>query len=84
MNTAVRSPVRSYGVAVKGRELLREMRLRGLTGAELARRARVSPATVSQAVNNRRVHPRKLQAIVTALIETEPVPGLARFAAEEA
>ena len=84
MSVSTRGRARAYGVAVRGRELLREMRARGLTGAELARRAGVSAATVSQAVNDRRVHPRKLQAIVAVIASLEPVPGIARFAAEAA
>jgi len=71
---------RAYGVAVRGAELRREMRMRGLTGAELARSAGVSSATVPQAVNDRRVHPRKLHAIVGALAALAPLPGLAQFA----
>ncbi len=55
------------------------MQIRGLTGAELARLARVAPATVSQAVNDHRVHPRKLQAIVAALAEVAPIPEVVKL-----
>jgi transcriptional regulator with XRE-family HTH domain len=52
------------------------MRQRGLTGAELARRAAVSAATISHAVNGRRIHPAKLRAILDAMHRAEPLPGL--------
>jgi transcriptional regulator with XRE-family HTH domain len=70
-----RSASRPYGVEVDADELLREMRRLGITGAELARRAKVSPATVSHALNGRRIHPAKLRAIRAALNEIKPVPG---------
>jgi transcriptional regulator with XRE-family HTH domain len=74
---------KAYGIAVKGLELRRQMLVRGLTGAALARRAGVSAATVSQAVNDRRVHPDKLRAIVAVLATIEPIPGITQFAAED-
>ncbi len=83
MSVPTRPRGRAYGIAVNGRELRQQMQLRGLSGAELARKAKVSAATVSQAVNDRRVHPRKLHAIVAALGSIEPLPGLAQFAADE-
>lgn len=52
------------------------MRLRGLTGAELARRANRSAATVSQALNGHRIHPATLSAIARVLNDVEPLPGL--------
>ena len=70
-------PRRTYGVAVKGNELRQFRLLRGLTGAELARRARVSPATVSQAEHGRRIHPQKMQSIIGVLSSVEPIEGLA-------
>jgi hypothetical protein len=66
---------RPYGVEVDATELRREMQCRGLTGAELARRAKVSPATISHALNGRRIHPSKLRAIRAALNETEALPA---------
>jgi transcriptional regulator with XRE-family HTH domain len=69
------SASRPYGVEVDADELLREMRRLGITGAELARRAKVSPATVSHALNGRRIHPAKLRAILAALNEMKPMPG---------
>jgi hypothetical protein len=72
---ARRSPSRPYGVEVDADELLREMRRLGITGAELAREAKVSPATVSHALNGRRIHPAKLRAIRGALNRMKPIPG---------
>ena len=70
-----RSPARRFSVAVNSAALRRQMRERGLTGAELARRARVSAATVSHALNGRRIHPAKFRAIAAELHKVEPVPG---------
>jgi transcriptional regulator with XRE-family HTH domain len=64
---------------VNGEELRREMRRLGLTGAALARRAGVSTATVSHAINGRRLHPDKLGAIRAALNGMKPMPGLDRL-----
>jgi transcriptional regulator with XRE-family HTH domain len=74
---------RGYGIAADGRALRRARRIRGVTGAELAKCAGVSAATVSQAENGHRVHPRMLKAIAVALASIEPVPGLADIAAED-
>jgi transcriptional regulator with XRE-family HTH domain len=65
----------SFGVAVNSNVLRRQMHVRGLTGAELARRARVAEATISHALNGRRIHPAKLRAIAGALSQVEPLPG---------
>ncbi len=61
--------------------LRHQMRIRGLTAAEVARRAkqhghRVSEATISHAVNGYRIHPAKLRAIAAVLHEMEPLPGV--------
>jgi hypothetical protein len=80
---APRSGSRPYGLPVNGEELLREMRRLGLTGAALARRAGVSPATISHAINGRRLHPDKLAAIRTALDGVKPLPGLDRLVRPE-
>ena len=69
------SASRRYSVAVKADELRQQMRLRGLTGAELARRAKVSATTVSHALNGRRIHPAKLHRIAIELHKAEPMPG---------
>ncbi len=79
MSVPARMRARPYGVAVQGDRLRREMQIRGLTGSDLARRARVAASTVSQALNDHRVHPRKLQAIVAALVEVEPIPELVKL-----
>lgn len=67
---------RPYSVAVNASELRHQMRVRGLTGATLAKRAGVSAATVSHALNGRRIHPAKLRAIAVELHNTEPMPGI--------
>jgi predicted transcriptional regulator len=72
-------PDRSYGIVINGRELRRQRLIRGLTGADLARRARVAATTVSHAENGRPIHPRKLYAIVAILAEREPIPGFEAF-----
>ena len=69
-----RSP--PFSAAVNAVELRHQMRLRGLTGAELARKAGVSPATISHALNGRRIHPTKLRAISAALHRIPPLPGV--------
>jgi transcriptional regulator with XRE-family HTH domain len=72
----------AYSVRVNGAALRHQMRVRGLTGAELARRAKqrgdaLSQATISHALNGRRIHPSKLRAIAAVLNEAEPLPGVA-------
>jgi transcriptional regulator with XRE-family HTH domain len=79
LSVLARPRARPYGVAVQGDRLRREMHIRGLTGSALARRAGVAPSTVSQALNDHRVHPRKLQAIVQALAGVEPIPELVKL-----
>ncbi len=76
-----RSTSPPYSVAVNAAELRHQMRLRGLTAAEVARRAkarghRVAEATISHALNGWRIHPAKLRAIAGVLQEVEPLPGL--------
>ncbi len=76
-----RSASLSYSVLVNGAMLRHQMRIRGLTAAEVARRAkqhghRVSEATISHAVNGYRIHPAKLRAIAAVLHEMEPLPGV--------
>ncbi len=70
-----------YGVLVNAATLRHQMRLRGLTAAEVARRARrrklsVSEATISHALNGHRIHPAKLRAIAAVLHDAEPLPGV--------
>ena len=45
-------------------------------GAELARRANVSRATISHALNGRRIHPAKFRKIASELHKAEPMPGI--------
>jgi hypothetical protein len=76
-----RSASLSYSVLVNGAMLRHQMRIRGLTAAEVARRARqrgqrVSEATISHAVNGYRIHPAKLRAIAAVLHEMDPLPGV--------
>jgi transcriptional regulator with XRE-family HTH domain len=53
------------------------MAIRGLTGLDLAELARVSPATISHALNRHPVTPRTLSRIATALLQVPPVDGAA-------
>jgi len=79
--TGRRPPALPYSVAVNAAELRHQMRLRGLTGAEVARRAKtrghkVAEATISHALNGWRIHPAKLRAIAAVLQEVDPLPGV--------
>lgn len=60
---------------VDGTELRRQLVIRGLSGADLARLARVSAPTVSQAVNGRPISPRTLKAIAAVLEGVPVLPG---------
>lgn len=64
--------------------LRRALALRGLSGADLARLAHLSPPTVSQAVNGRPVAPRTFTAIVRALGTSHPLPGSTELLADAA
>lgn len=61
---------------LNSRQLRFEMARRGLTGSELARRAHLSPGTVSQAVNGRPVAPRTMSKLTIALLAVDPISGL--------
>ena len=65
----------SFGVAMRGDVLRREMRLRGLTGAALARLTGLSDATISNALAGRRLHPSTFRSIAAQLAKVEVVPG---------
>ena len=71
------SPVRPaappYSVRIDACALRRAMRVRGLTGTELARRANVSEATISHAMNGRRIRPATLRTINSVLRATPPL-----------
>jgi transcriptional regulator with XRE-family HTH domain len=64
------------GARLNSKQLQFEMARRGLTGSELARRAHLSPGTVSQAVNGRRVAPRTMSKLTIALLAVDPIRGL--------
>ena len=78
-----RPPARSTssGIAFKSRVLRDQMRLRGLSGAALAQLARVSDATISNALAGRRLHPATFRRIAAALYAVELVPGMDTLAA---
>lgn len=83
MEAAQRRLAPPFGVRVRAAELRHQMQQRGLTGAELARRARVAEATISHALNGRRIHPAKLRAIAGALLQLEPLPGAEALVEDE-
>ena len=72
-----------FSVRIDPHELRHAMRIRGLTGAEVARRSReiavheggvsVSQATMSHALNGRRIHPATLRAINDVLRSVPPL-----------
>ena len=64
-----------FGVAIKGDVLRQQMRLRGLTGTELARLAGLSDATISNALAGRRVHPGTFRRIVVQLAKLDVIAG---------
>lgn len=51
------------------------MRAVGLTGGELARKAKVAKATVFRALAGDRVYPSTSRAIAEALAKLDPIPG---------
>lgn len=57
--------------------LRRELALRGLTQAEIAAIAGLTEATVSHAMNGRRVEHRTIRALARALTVTPALPGAA-------
>jgi hypothetical protein len=81
--TAADTAPRPYGVQIDAARLLHAMRVRGLTGAGMARRSKeiadreggvsVSQATISHAVNGRRIHPATLRAINGVLRSVPPL-----------
>jgi hypothetical protein len=66
----------SFRVRVGTAELLRRMLALGLSGVELARRAKVAEGTISHALQGRPIQPATLRAIAAALNRLEPVPGV--------
>jgi hypothetical protein len=59
--------VASFRVRVKTAELRRRMLALGLSGVELARRAKVAEGTISHALRGRPIQPATLRAIAAAL-----------------
>lgn len=72
-----------FGVTIRGAVLREQMRLRGLTGAQLARMTELSEATISNALAGRRLHPSTFRQIAAALAEVEVIPGAEALAAGE-
>jgi transcriptional regulator with XRE-family HTH domain len=64
-----------------GVELRWQLTLRGMTASDLARLAKVSPPTVSQALRGRPLSPHSVRAIVCALAGVDPLPGSAALVA---
>jgi transcriptional regulator with XRE-family HTH domain len=67
--------------ALDGDELRRQLTLRGMTASDLARLAKVSPPTVSQALRGRALSPHSVRAILCALVGVDPLPGSAALVA---
>jgi transcriptional regulator with XRE-family HTH domain len=72
-----------FGVVVRADILRQQMRLRGLTGADLGRLAGLSDATISNALAGRRLHPSTFRKIAAHLARVEVVPGAEALAAHE-
>ena len=72
-----------FGVRVDAVELRHAMRIRGLTGADLARRAGVSQATISHTINGRRIHPATLRAISAVLHSVPPLEDVEALVARD-
>lgn len=64
-----------WGIRIDTERLRREMACRGLYCSDLARRADLSPATVSAVMHGRPVSPRTLRGIAAALSRVPVVPG---------
>lgn len=71
------------GISPNGAALRRQMQLRGLTAAELAGLAELSPATVSNALAGRGLHPHTYRALAEALTKAPIVPGVELLAGAE-
>jgi transcriptional regulator with XRE-family HTH domain len=63
------------GIAIDSDRLRLEMARRGLDGRQLAELARVTPATISHALNRRRVGLNTVRALARALATTPPLQG---------
>ena len=63
----------NMGVLVSREQLEREMVLRGWTSADLARAAKISPATITAMRSGKRVSPHTLHAVARALAAADPL-----------
>jgi transcriptional regulator with XRE-family HTH domain len=72
-------------VTVAGANLRRALALRGMTGAEFAAAAQVTPATVSHALNGRPISIVTVRRLAVALCRVPVMPGaLALLATDRA
>ena len=62
------------------RELLRAIQIRGLTVGEIARRARLSPATVSAAIRGKSLNVRSAVLLARAVAACPVIPELEEWA----
>ena len=69
---------------INSRTLRGEMAKRGLHASELAGLARLSPATVSNALRGRRISHGTLRKVAAALLRTETIPGIEDLVLDEA
>jgi hypothetical protein len=89
MNPATDSAAaQPFTVRVDVAQLRHAMRVRGLTGAGLSRHSaelgcRVSQATISHALNGRRIHPTTLRAINAVLRSVPPLSDVESFVARD-
>lgn len=71
-------------IFIGGKKLIHEMNKRGLSAAQLAKAAGVSPGTISGIMTReRRVTVRTARRISEVLWRTQPVPGLADILADQ-
>ena len=71
-------------ILIRGKKLLGEMNRRGLSAAQLAKAAGVSPTTVSAILTReQRVTVRTARRIADALWRTQPIHGLKDIMADD-
>lgn len=71
-------------ILIRGRKLLHLMNQRGLSAAQLARAAGVSPTTISAVLTrSQRVTPRTARRITEALKKNPPIDGLVELLDDE-
>lgn len=70
-------------ILIGGKKLLRQMNVRGLSGAQLARSAGVSPTTISAIMTReQRVTVKTARKISDVLWRTQKLPGLVEILAD--